>query len=512
MNSCFPPLAALTLKDKRRNSAYLETTGNQTSGKPNVIQDMEMFYIKQIAHNLKDYELEQKMEFEMKMREGTTRLLAACKHQTQSLQAAKSLLTSNERMTAYIAELHRKSREPPQIGWNGGRARVSLSDLRLPLMWRDTDHFKNKGDYRRFAVFCLAKIGTQLYDTSLMFPVDRSMTDVTFNDVLLFENVGPDFKLDLEVYAHVLRDDFSIASTPRKIKNTLHSSISRTVGKKLAATLRDELNSGKIGPNFELMASAKLTLEEVDDRVHTHDMKIESTPENRNNQLPLFGHFCCRLAAQPQCMSSPVYSGRVLPRDESSSSWASLQAFELSVWSTEEEAKSKPPQKTFRVDRNTVIRALKNNNEIEISNESEKRTVSFIFSVENGEEKGNWLKYLVQHTKEHYKWKKAAEIVMEVQLLESNRHSFIKPERQGSLYDETPLFESFDKSNRDKNRPTVMDMFSNGGKVSSTSLNSCSSTGSITHNLRSNSSSSSSSTVSSSGTQRRSHWPFSKKM
>jgi len=53
MNSCFPPLAALTLKDKRRNSAYLETTGNQTSGKPNVIQDMEMFYIKQIAHNLK---------------------------------------------------------------------------------------------------------------------------------------------------------------------------------------------------------------------------------------------------------------------------------------------------------------------------------------------------------------------------------------------------------------------------------------------------------------------------
>lgn len=60
------------------------------------------------------------------------------------------------------------------------------------------------------------------------------------------ENIGPDFKLDLEVYAHVLRDDLSIASTPRKIKNTLHSSISRTVGKKLAATLRDELNSNKM--------------------------------------------------------------------------------------------------------------------------------------------------------------------------------------------------------------------------------------------------------------------------
>ncbi|XP_008187559.1 rhotekin isoform X4 [Acyrthosiphon pisum] len=508
---------APTSKNSRKSlSTKCQLSGSMTNDKENAfLHSVSEFHSRirrreSIRLKHKDYELEQKMEFEMKMREGTTRLLAACKHQTQSLQAAKSLLTSNERMTAYIAELHRKSREPPQIGWNGGKARVSLSDLRLPLMWRDTDHFKNKGDYRRFAVFCLAKIGTQLYDTSLMFPVDRSMTDVTFNDVLLFENVGPDFKLDLEVYAHVLRDDFSIASTPRKIKNTLHSSISRTVGKKLAATLRDELNSGKIGPSFELMASAKLTLEEVDDRVHTHDMKIECT-QNRNNQLPLFGHFCCRLAAQPQCTSSPVYSGYVRPRDESSSSWANLQAFELSIWSTEEEAKSQPPQKTFRVDRNTVIRALKINNEIEISNESEKRTVSFIFSVENGEEKGNWLKYLVQHTKEHYKWKKAAENVMEVQLLETNRHSFVKPERQGSLYDETPLFESFDKSSHDKNRPTVMDMFSNGGQVSTTSLSSCSSTGSMSHNLRSNSSSSSSSTVSSSGTQRRSHWPFSRK-
>lgn len=38
------------------------------------------------------------------------------------------------------------------------------------------------------------------------------------------------------------------------------------------------------------------------------------------------------------------------------------------------------------------------------------------------------------------RWKKAAENVMEVQSLETNRHSFVKPERQGSLYDETPLF------------------------------------------------------------------------
>lgn len=45
------------------------------------------------------------------MREGTTKLLAACKHQTQALEAAKNLLISNERMNAYMTELQRRKRE-----------------------------------------------------------------------------------------------------------------------------------------------------------------------------------------------------------------------------------------------------------------------------------------------------------------------------------------------------------------------------------------------------------------
>lgn len=60
--------------------------------------------------SLQELDLEQKIEVEIKMREGTTKLLAACKHQAQSLEAAKSLLTSNERMSAYMAELQRRKR------------------------------------------------------------------------------------------------------------------------------------------------------------------------------------------------------------------------------------------------------------------------------------------------------------------------------------------------------------------------------------------------------------------
>lgn len=105
------------------------------------------------------------------------------------LEAAKNLLTSNERMTAYMAELQRRKRErnePGKLPANKSKitGKVSLSEIRMPLMWRDTDHFKNKGDHRRFAVFCLVRIGTDIFDTSLFCPVDRSLTDISFKDVI----------------------------------------------------------------------------------------------------------------------------------------------------------------------------------------------------------------------------------------------------------------------------------------------------------------------------------------
>lgn len=151
--------------------------------------------------------MEQKIDLEIKMREGSAKLLAACNNpkaigytgnlssaqNTQILEAAKNLLTSNERMTAYMAELQRRKRDRnetvigklPTSKPYKTTSKVSLSEIRMPLMWRDTDHFKNKGDHRRFAVFCLVRIGTDIFDTSLLCPVDRSLTDISFNDSIL---------------------------------------------------------------------------------------------------------------------------------------------------------------------------------------------------------------------------------------------------------------------------------------------------------------------------------------
>ena len=45
------------------------------------------------------------------MREGTTKLLAACKREAQTLEAAKNLLTSDARVLAYMAELQKRKTE-----------------------------------------------------------------------------------------------------------------------------------------------------------------------------------------------------------------------------------------------------------------------------------------------------------------------------------------------------------------------------------------------------------------
>ncbi|GFR05608.1 rhotekin [Trichonephila clavata] len=122
------------------------------------------------------------------MQEGTNKLLAACRYQLQSLEALKSLLTSNERISAYMLELQRrkslKQNKSPQKALLPCTGKVAISDIRMPLIWKDSDHFKNRGDYRRFAVFCLLKIGTEVYDTAMINNVDRSMTDIAFEDVI----------------------------------------------------------------------------------------------------------------------------------------------------------------------------------------------------------------------------------------------------------------------------------------------------------------------------------------
>ena len=165
------------------------------------------------------------------------------------------------------------------------------------------------------------------------------------------------------------------------------------------------------GPKFDLVATATLCLNEVHDSIKSHDLILENLgkalkkeylsvviPENRANneihnslvhlscihthyimkyvtkaddynvtiaenpclQLPLFDHFCCRLAAQPDCLSTENVTNVSLKypvikiKNKSSNAgvvFAVLCGFTLEFWKKREHReKAKSPLLTLTLD------------------------------------------------------------------------------------------------------------------------------------------------------------------
>ncbi|KAM8785626.1 rhotekin isoform 4-T4 [Rhynchonycteris naso] len=234
--------------------------GTEMQDRLHILEDLNMLYIRQMALSLEDTELQKKLDHEIRMREGACKLLAACSQREQTLEATKSLLVCNSRILSYMGELQRR-KEAQVLGKTGRRpsdsglpterspcrGRVCISDLRIPLMWKDTEYFKNKGDLHRWAVFLLLQLGEDIQDTEMIL-VDRTLTDISFQNTLLF------------------------------------------------------------GPRYHLLAHTTLTLAAVQDGFRTHGLTLASHEENPA-WLPLYGSVCCRLVAQPLCMTQPTASG-----------------------------------------------------------------------------------------------------------------------------------------------------------------------------------------------------------
>ncbi|KAK9308913.1 hypothetical protein QLX08_001320 [Tetragonisca angustula] len=398
--------------------------------------------------NIAEYDLDQKIELETKIKEGSSRLLAAARHPAQSLEAARTLFTSNKRMSVYMTELeHRRRDALLKTSNSDNEGKLSISDLRFPLMWRDSDHFKNRGDYRRFAIFCIVRVGTEIQDTSLLFPIDRKQTDISFPDVLLFNNVPAEFELSLEVYSHILQEDLSIASTPRKIRRTIHSSISKTVGRKFVAALRNEYESNKV-PQFELMAYAKMTLDDTDENIRSHDLTLNNFG-NKGNALPLFGHFCCRLAVQPYYIDKEVCAGFAIIN--SRRCYMRLRGFQIEIWKSKKcSEKLKKPMHAICVNKKTTVRRSKSiKNQLCIINNINDNEVRDIIEFHSNEDVQKWFDTLATCIKEHAKWKHAAIKLQQIPYSEySNENANIinifdeKNKRQRSLYDETSLIDN----------------------------------------------------------------------
>lgn len=64
----------------------------------------------------KNTNIQEKLDFEMRMREGAYKLLLACSKREQVLNASKNLQTCNARIKAYLSQLQKKKEEQDAMG------------------------------------------------------------------------------------------------------------------------------------------------------------------------------------------------------------------------------------------------------------------------------------------------------------------------------------------------------------------------------------------------------------
>lgn len=264
------------------------------------------------------------------------------------------------------------------------------------------------------------------------------------------------------------------------------SSISRTVGKRLASTLKDELNNAKMyvffisffcvfysrdihviyfdfrGPKFELIATANLTLAEASDLPHTHDLQLVShhlsnqmnniNNNQMNTRLPLFGHFCCRLAVSPDFMKTSYCAGELdlLPPDTSStfSGYGRLQAFKITCWDSLQEYENQGAAKyMLDITRDTKLRR-RSDSEFLVCNMEEGVIKKYAFRTKQAAETANWEAAIKRAIREHLQWKHVTlSTPMQLTTPGSERNYFLRSGRHGSLYDQVPISREFSLEN-----------------------------------------------------------------
>nr|XP_056706500.1 rhotekin-2 [Euleptes europaea] len=412
---------------------------------------------------LQSCSIQEKIEFEMRMQEGICKLLAVTTQKDQTLHAVKNLMVCNARILAYKTELQRQQRE--SVNRNTGRCsdfvakdreackgKVAISDLRIPLMWKDSDHFSNKDRTQRYSVFCLFKIGAQVFDTDLLI-VDKAITDICFESVTVFEEVGPDFQLKVEVYSCCCTEDSSVMlNTPKKLVKKLKTSIGKATGKKLSSTSDDGnpeslLLSDMIvlGEKYNLLAHATLGLESVEDNFKTHNLTIVGNKES-SFWLPLYGSMCCRLAAQPSCMTKNKMAGFLNQQQMIGklTSWRRLYCVlrggELLCYYTPEEIEAKvEPSLTIPVSKETRIRAVDKDSQKKAKNFSiiypeAGEAVTQIFAVENQEDLSKWTEAFWQHFYDFSQWKHCCEEFMKIEIMSPRKPPLFLTKEATSVY------------------------------------------------------------------------------
>ncbi|KRZ14835.1 Rhotekin-2, partial [Trichinella zimbabwensis] len=149
------------------------------------------------------------------------------------LEAGKSAVVSEKRLECYQRfekfKFQRTSLSPPGLSFRPINV-ILRGDVRIPLAWKNKDHFLNKGDSRSYAIFALCEIGDDICDTRLVSHVDRTFTDIQFEETFVFKNVPAEFNLVIRLYSRLIsngEDNESAENVKNKVLKPISRSLSR---------------------------------------------------------------------------------------------------------------------------------------------------------------------------------------------------------------------------------------------------------------------------------------------
>ncbi|XP_035027844.2 rhotekin-2 [Hippoglossus stenolepis] len=413
--------------------------------------------------------LQEKLDFEVRMREGAYKLLLACSKREQVLNASKNLLTCNARIKAYFTQLQKKKEEQDMMGAVRGLSdpvsddrvpcsgTIAMSGLRIPLMWSDSHHFNNRGSSRRVALFCVMQIGSEVFDTDMVV-VDRSVTDVCFEGVTIFREAVPQFELKVELWSCALEEELTMVNTPKKFAKKLRNSFGKTAGKKLCPLLESpdpdtflQHNPIPSGAKYSLLAHTTLRLPEAEGSFQSHSLIVLQDAE-WSSWLPLYGNLCCRLVAQPTCMTQTMMKGYLSQKqsvgglNRCCSLYCVLSAGCLSCYFTPEEIDAKVhPTLNIAINRDTRIRVMekesagKRSRSMSVINPSPEGYETVVFTTETREELDDWLDALHQHLYDQGQWLHCCDRLMKIEVASPRKPSLFLTKQADSVYNDLSI-------------------------------------------------------------------------
>uniref|UniRef100_H0VXB6 Rhotekin-2 n=1 Tax=Cavia porcellus TaxID=10141 RepID=H0VXB6_CAVPO len=374
-----------------------------------------------------DCSIQEKIDLEIRIREGIWKLLSLSTQKDQVLHAVKNLMVCNARIVAYTSELQKLEK---QIADQTGQCNKEWSE--------------------RYAIFCLFKLEAEVFDTDVLI-VDKTVTDICFENITIFNEARPDFKIKVEVYSCCVEES-SITNTPKKLAKKLKTSISKATGKKINSVLQDEnhesdlfFSSSISGVKYHLLARTTLTLESAEDSFKTHNLYINGNEES-SFWLPLYGNMCCRLVAQPACMAEDAFAGFLNQQQmiDGLTVWRRLYCIlrggKLYCFYSPEEIEAKvEPTLIVPIHKETRIRAMEKDAKKKIHNFSvinplAGQAVTHVFAVDSRADLQNWMEAFWQHFFDLSQWKQCCEELMKIEIMSPRKPPLFLTKEATSVY------------------------------------------------------------------------------